>query len=354
MKKHHLAIAVCSTALKLSLAVCASTGEINAGSEIQLFPAGEFRARDGRPEGIGAWRIDANVAQQLIALADARNTPFVIDYNHQTLHADKSGTPAPAAGWFTALEWREGDGLYATDVKWTPKAAEYVKNKEYRFISPVFYHADNGDVSQLLMAAITNFPALDGMDEILAAASTMFNPSKNVTGDDTVMNELLKKLLARLGLAEDATEEDAMGAVANLMSMADKAADAETKVAALSTQLATAAKVDPAKYVPVSVVEELKTQVAALTTSINTDKVTEMVAAGIADKKLLPAQKEWATDLGNHNLASLSTYLENAQSIAALSGTQTNGEERGDKKDAPSDELAACCAQLGLDPATVI
>lgn len=350
MKKHHLAIAVCSTALQLSLAVCASTVEINAGSEIQLMPAGKFRARDGRPENVEAWHIDAAVAQQVIALAEVRKTPFVIDYQHQTLYADKSGTPAPAAGWFTALEWREGDGLYATDVTWTPKAADFIKNKEYRFISPVFYYDTNGNVSQMLMAAITNFPAVDGMGEILAAASTLF---KQTNEDDSNM-DLLKKLLALLGLAENATEEDAMGAIKNLLSMADKAAEAETKVAALSTQLEAAKKPDPAKYVSVSVVEELKGQVAALTTSINTDKVTELVAAGIADKKLLPAQKEWATELGQQNLASLSTYLNNAQPIAALAGTQTNDKDRGDNKDAPSDELAACCAQLGLDPATVI
>ena len=60
-------------------------------SEIQLFPAGEFSAVDGRPYTdeveSGKWVLTAGLAAQLVAQVAARTTPFVIDYEHQTLRA---------------------------------------------------------------------------------------------------------------------------------------------------------------------------------------------------------------------------------------------------------------------------
>ncbi|HFP6343698.1 TPA: phage protease, partial [Klebsiella pneumoniae] len=71
---------------------------------IQLLPAGTFRAGDGRPaECPDGWFIDATIAASLIAAADARQTPYVIDYEHQTLRSAKNGLPAPASGWFKKL-----------------------------------------------------------------------------------------------------------------------------------------------------------------------------------------------------------------------------------------------------------
>lgn len=148
----------------------------SASRDIQLMPSGAFRARDGRPEGLPHWVMNPKVAERVIARAAARQTPFVIDYEHQTLYADTGGHPAPAAAWFTALEWREGDGLYATDVKWTPRAAGYIEQDEYRYVSPVFsYDRGTGEVRELHMAAITNNPAIDGIAD-LAAAKLLVQP----------------------------------------------------------------------------------------------------------------------------------------------------------------------------------
>jgi phage I-like protein len=79
-------------------------------------------------------------SRHLIAAADARQTPYVIDYEHQTLRSAKNGLPAPASGWFKKLEWREGVGLFAVDVEWTDAAAAAIDAGEYRFISPVFLY----------------------------------------------------------------------------------------------------------------------------------------------------------------------------------------------------------------------
>ena len=133
-------------------------------------PAGSFRAIDGRPHGIGGWTLDRAAALHIIRLANARSTDHVIDYEHQTLSAAKNGMAAPAAGWFKRLEWREGDGLYVTDARWTDRAAAMIKAKEYRFISPVFTFDKDGRVIDVLHAALTNNPALDGLTELVAAS----------------------------------------------------------------------------------------------------------------------------------------------------------------------------------------
>lgn len=58
-------------------AFAACTFEIQAeGTAIQLFPAGAFKARDGRPKDVAAghWYIDALVAARLVSLLQARAT----------------------------------------------------------------------------------------------------------------------------------------------------------------------------------------------------------------------------------------------------------------------------------------
>ena len=108
--------------------IASLTQEINTATPgvIQLFPAGEFRARDGRPTECAAWLMTREIAERLIAAADARDTPYVLDYEHQTLRAAKNGLPAPAAAFFKKLEWRDGEGLFAIDVEWTAAAAAMV------------------------------------------------------------------------------------------------------------------------------------------------------------------------------------------------------------------------------------
>ncbi|WP_244581148.1 phage protease, partial [Escherichia coli] len=164
-------------------------------SEIQLLPAGEFSAVDGRPHTdeveSGKWVLTAELAAQLVAQVAARATPFVIDYEHQTLRAVNNGKPAPAAGWFSQVEWREGSGLYAIGVEWTENAAAMIAAGEYKFISPVFGYNRRGEVIELLHAALTNTPALDGMDAVMLAAASRLASLSTETETTTVDEELL-------------------------------------------------------------------------------------------------------------------------------------------------------------------
>jgi phage I-like protein len=167
------------TSHRTAIAACAF--EIRTkDTAIQLFPTGAFKARDGRPKDVlaGHWYIDGQVAARLIAKAAALATDLVIDYEHQTLNSAENGQPAPAAAWFKgkALEWREGLGLFATQVDWTGTAAAMIAAKEYRYLSPVFsYDKQSGEVLELHHVGLTNSPALDGMNSLPALAAARFN-----------------------------------------------------------------------------------------------------------------------------------------------------------------------------------
>lgn len=151
------------------LASCSTASITRPAVTFRLLPAGVFRAIDGRPEGIAGWQLDGDLAAFLVQQAAGRAADFVIDYEHQTLRAAATGRPAPAAGWFKRLEWREGDGLYVMDARWTDMAACMIGAREYRYLSPVFRFDGAGRVVGIHSAALTNTPAIDGLTELAAA-----------------------------------------------------------------------------------------------------------------------------------------------------------------------------------------
>lgn len=78
------------------IAACAIS--VTAANEIQLFPAGEFRALDGRPHDVPHWFIDAALAAQIIAEFEACANRTVVDYEHKTLLAAQNVPTLPGCG----------------------------------------------------------------------------------------------------------------------------------------------------------------------------------------------------------------------------------------------------------------
>lgn len=347
----------------INAAIAALSFTLSASKELQILPAGEFRAIDGRPTDVKAWYIDADIAASIIAELSDRKNRLVIDYEHQTLKSEQNGKPAPAAGWFKQLEWREGDGLYAIDVEWTDTATAHIEAKEYKYFSPVFsYDKKTGAVVQILLGAITNNPALDGMSEAaVAAASRLLINTESLTMD---IEELLERLRWMFNLPTLATAEDILGEVNKAVDLI-KAEGAETTAAtfnlighltaqhqSIATLTAQVETPDPAKYVPVATMQELQTELAALRNQVNADEVADLVTAALSDGRLLPAQEGWAKGLGTKNIADLKEYLKTAQPVAALTGTQTKGKEPIiENKDGDLTEAQlAVCTQMGVSP----
>ena len=309
-----------------------------ASGRIQLFPAGTFAARDGRPgnlRGVNAtsWRLTAQDAEAVIVHWQRTATPLVVDYEHQTQLAAQNGRPAPAAGWITSLEWEEGRGLFA-GVDWTDKARAHIRAGEYRYISPVFaFDRQSGAVLRLICAALTNHPALDGMD----AASATFTPYEEPP---------MKQILAALGLPETADEAAALAALTTLRQERDSAkAQAE-------------AAPDPQKFVAMATFSAVQKEAAQLRDELTKLKneaqaaaLKDDIEAALKDGRLTAATKGWAESLAKTAPDALKAFLATQPPVQALTGTQTGGRTpAGDKPGtaALTDEEQYVCDQLGM------
>ena len=321
--------------MKLTVAACSFEIDKAKYGRIQLLPYGKFRATDGRPTDVEAWYVTDTNGADVVALTNNQRNPLPIDYEHQIIHSLKNGKEAPSAGWMEYLYFNP-QGIFA-DVRWTDKAADYIKNGEYRYISAVFAYDTDGYVRKIFHAALTNTPALDGMDEAMVAASV------NLLQEDNPMD---KKLLAALctlfALKADASEADITEKVTALsaakgdsavdvLDVYAKLAEKEQSVAALSTQVGNP---DPAKFVPVEQVAALQADFNALKTSVEADKKAALITAALSQGKLAPALKDWAQSL---SVEALSAYLEKAPAMAALSGEPQ-------AKDDPEQNVAALSA----------
>ncbi|WFE70125.1 phage protease [Halomonas sp. M1] len=332
-----------------------------ADEKTRLIPSGQFNAPRGAMSGSGPWQLDAAGAQAIIALAAARSTDIPIDYEHQTLMAERNGLPAPAAGWIDprSLEWRN-DGLYG-QVTWTAAAKAAIDADSYRYLSPVFpYDAETGAVLDLLHVALTNTPAIDTAITELAAARAGRGASEATPPKENTVDR--EKLIAKLGLANDATDEQIDTAIAALKAAqadaeafrsalgATAAAKPEEAVAALKASSA-AAPVDMAQFVPVAVYQETTQQLAALKANSNTAELEALITEGLVDGRIPgKATADWLRKKG---LAACKAHLEGAPSIAALKATQTQGkqpEETQSNDGALTDAELAVCKAAGLTP----
>ncbi|WP_292950178.1 MULTISPECIES: phage protease [unclassified Neptuniibacter] len=340
----------------LSLAVLSATTDANVGFAslslafddqsdgwCHLLPAGHFSAVDGRPFDVpgGQWVINAEIASRLIQYAKNSANDLVVDYEHQTLNKEQNGQPAPASGWIKDMEWREGSGLWIKP-QWTSRAKEFIKGEEYRFLSAVFpYDKHTGEPLYIHSAALTNRAGVDGLQDLEALSANILNQHPQETPP---MNEAMRKLLARLGIEladgeqmTEAQEAAALSAVDAALAKASETDGLKTQVAALSAQ---DNKVDPAKYVPIAAVEQLQQQVAALSSRTDANELEQTISSALEDGRLLSAMEGWARDLGNKDMAALTSYLDKATPLAALSAQQTNG------KDNPEEDKKAGVAAL--------
>ncbi len=361
------------------------TNNNNNTSRVQLLPDGPFAAKDGRPFEVpgGKWLMDALAFTNIQTNAADRSNDFHFDYEHQTLNSDMNGKPAPAAGWFNELEYVPGEGLFALNVDWTPAAAQFITNKEYRYTSAVFsYDAQSGRPLALLHVALTNDPALDGMKAIAALkqgalkAAAHSNPANSgipittspLTEGNLPMNDALKLLLGLLGIDEPGDLSDtaalktatdnAKTAIAALKNKADKSGTLETELNTANASVAAlkasgganheSGEVDLSKYVPKATYDATVTAMAALKAGSDKDSVEQLLKDN-ADK-VLEAETDYLTSFGKQQgVAALKTMLEARPAIAALKTTQTQGKTKpGENGEQLSTEQLAVCKNMGL------
>lgn len=313
---------------------------------VHLLPAGTFSGRDGR----GPYHLKDAAAVISASMAEG---PLPLDYDHTLVYALGKGGTAPAAGWIVEMQARD-DGLWGR-VEWTERAAAQLKAREYRFISPVFTHAKDGAVLRVEHASLVNAPN----PHLTAVAARGAGNS-----GDPDMKTLAQRLAALFGLPETADEAAVeahaktlvesvaahgaqLGKVATALGLkADAGADA---IAAHAATVAAGAEPDPAKYVPIAAHDELKAQVAQLLARQAEDDAAAAVNAAMAEGKVTPAQKDWATAYARKDLAGFRAYVAAAPVIVAP-GASAHAAGTPPVKRQMDDEARAVALRMGLDP----
>ncbi len=336
-------------------------GDTAQPQPVVLIPDGQFSASDGRPQGLPGWRMDADIAARLIRRVQGRKTKLVVNYEH----AEPAGAPLPAAGWIdpASLAYVPGTGLTA-HVDWLPKAKTMLADGEYAYLSPVIrYDATSGAVLDLLLAGLTNTPALDVLPALSARLSLAADveddpaPLSSHSPEVSLMPIDLVKLREALSLAADA-DNDAILTQASALSA--RATELEAQLSALSADkdalssqvaaltAAPGASPDPALYVPKAVYDEAVAKLRTLAVTHDAAELDRLLSQGLASGQIVgQAQADW---LKGQGIAALRAYLDGAPAVAALTRTQTQGQ--GPDRPNPSrlsPEEDAVLTQMGLD-----
>lgn len=131
-------------------------------TEFLVFPYGTINSEKG------TFKFTPEACDALLAERSQHSADVQIDYDHLAIKSEKPGD-GKAAGW-CKLEKRD-DGLWAVDVKWTPTAAQMLRDGEYRYFSPYFGATKDEKLIVLLMnIAITNLPAMHQIEALVAAS----------------------------------------------------------------------------------------------------------------------------------------------------------------------------------------
>lgn len=147
----------------------------------------------------------------------------LVDEEHYSLDSSKSSA---AMAWAKDIR-QENDGSIWTRWEFTPKGRELWESKTLLNRSPAFACARNGKEYrpvELKSIAMTNTPHFSKLSTLAAARAAEVNNNKGEIH--------MKKLMAELGLAEDASEDAAVAACKALKNQASAATKAKDEALA--------------------------------------------------------------------------------------------------------------------------
>lgn len=260
-----------------------------------MIPAGNVEGRDGR-----TW-----VNSDPDAIVAAFNVKLPFDIEHATELKGPEGEEADAAGWIHALENRNGE-VWA-HVEWNELGRSKIDSKRYLFYSPAFGRDDQGVITYLSSAGLTNKP-------------NFYVPALN--REEPQDMKLPVAICTALALAETATEQDAVTAINALK---------EDKQVALNR----AENVDLSKYVPMdthqTALNRAQTAEAKLQEAAN-QAIDELVDGAIEQGKVAPADKEMYVSLcrTENGVSQFEKFIAAAPAIVDTSAKTHTKDTSGD------------------------
>lgn len=276
-----------------------------------LIPLGQLKTRDGR-------KFALNDAEGVIAQFKARGQDLPVDYEHQSeRESARLAGPVRAAGWITDLETRES-GIWGR-VEWTNNARAMIHAREYRYLSPVLFTGEDGEVLALKGAGLVHAPNLH---------LTALNNEDNMPEPQDVYPDIAKLL----GLPGDS--------------------DPLTIFTALKKLPGEQAKPDPRKYVPVEALQEAMANNVGVSTQVRQERAERKVEDAFSQGYLTGAGKAWALELCLADEAAFDRFIDVTVPRFAGLTTPLKKPQHLVNEDAahPSSETAMLSEQLGLDP----
>jgi phage I-like protein len=262
-------------------------------------------------DGEGKFLVDRRAYDIVAKKIAGRGNDIVFDYEHQTLE----GTKAPAAGWIKEIRYDDGVGIMAR-LDWTDEATQYIVKGEYRYFSPVFaVRKSDKRVTDIHSVALTNAPKTNHLTPLLAKLGATLEEENDM--------DFLKKIIAKLGLAEDTSEEKVLEAV---VALKDK--KPETKeVVAKDVLDALDLKEESDTSVVVASIHALKqaekgmvsqADFVALQKKLAGKDADAIVAKALIEGKITPEQKEWAIEYAVRDLEGFKTFVAKAPVVIPL------------------------------------
>jgi phage I-like protein len=280
---------------------------------IRILPLGKVELVDQREP----FEVDQESLRAMVADFRARGVDLVIDYEHQSLQGER----APAAGWIKGLEARE-DGLWGR-VDWTPQAREYLRNREYRYFSPVLKLDPQTRRPRVLMqVGLTNVPAIKCLAPLVAkwgggaGSGTIELIGAGTSGEGLKINqekekgEMREKLTRLLGLPPVAAEEALWGRVLEVFR--DLAAVLKLPEEASVSQMQGAMEVLKAGAQRLG---ELQEELEDLKARQAEETAAKVVEEALEAGKITPAQKDWAYAYCRRDLEGFSVYVAQAPKL---------------------------------------
>lgn len=279
-----------SSTTLITLVNSLENGKADAPSQIKIMPIGLVKSLKGD------FLVDTQAYNSILNNFKSHQVDIPVDYEHQTLQ----NVQAPAAGWIKEIMLKS-DGVYAV-VEWTDKAAQYIKEKEYRYLSPVVSVRETDRRALLLHSvALTNTPAIDGMTAIANSAKgdTFSDMVKGRTDDKassdkmdsasngTVMEdptEFIKRLRKIFQLPEDTPISDIENCISELIKGTSK----------------------------------LNLEVNSMHFEAHKQQANDVVTMALKSGKITPYQKDWAFRSAMSNLQDFSDWVKNAPQVVPM------------------------------------
>lgn len=328
-----------------------------APEEFLIFPLGQITGASMEP-----FTVDNGSIESVQTVHKMKGTDTIIDYEHQTL----TGGVAPAAGWVRDY-FNNGQGL-ACKVTWTGRASEFIKNREYRYFSPVAGLDQNRRLIAIQSIALTNLPRGYNLTPLVMKTieplsnnhqesnmdkkkilELMGLPSE--TTDDKVFevmsarlkqvsnNIVSQEVMTALSLKPDATVKEILDVINRFKTTSTSTGNATgntivasqeimselglQSTASKSEAIATIRAIRQAQTTGISI-----TEFEAMKTKMFQREADELVVEAMKAGKITAAQKDWAINYAKTDQAGFKMFVEKAPVVIIMKDLPENKNNR--------------------------